>query len=266
MIRLGVNIDHVATLRQARRGREPEPVVAAGMAELGGADQITIHLREDRRHIQDRDLRILRETVQTRLNLEMSVAEGIVKIAEATVPDLATLVPERREEVTTEGGLDVAGQLKRVTEITKRLLKKGIAVSHFIDADPKQVKAAAASGAGFIEFHTGCYANARGEAAIAAEIRKLHEMADLAVSRGLRVNAGHGLNYLNVAALVTMRGLEEFNIGHSIISRAVFVGLERAVAEMKQAIRDAEVVRINGGPGPFFPDLDCKPTRRGAKR
>lgn len=265
MIRLGVNIDHVATLRQARRGREPEPVIAAGLAEIGGADQITIHLREDRRHIQDRDLRILRETVQTRLNLEMSVAEEVVKIAEATVPDLATLVPERREEVTTEGGLNVFGQLKRTTEITRRLMKKGIQVSHFIDADPVQVRAAAATGAAFIEFHTGCFANARGDAAVAAEIEKLHAMAELAVACGLRVNAGHGLNYLNVASLVTMSGIEEFNIGHSIMSRAIFVGLERAVAEMKTAIREGEDRRLKAGPAENFPPSAPKARRKGAK-
>ena len=246
MIKLGVNIDHVATIRQARRGTEPDPVWAGAEAELAGADGITIHLREDRRHIQDRDALLLRQTVRSRLNLEMAVAEPVVAFALKLKPDMATLVPERREEVTTEGGLDVAGNLKRIKEVVGRLRKKGILVSLFIDPDPKQVKASKESGAEFIELHTGCFANATGdERAYARETELLHRMAELAVSLGLRVNAGHGINYWNVRDLVTLPGLEEFNIGHSIISRAVCTGMKSAVSDMKQAIREAEILRRN---------------------
>jgi pyridoxine 5-phosphate synthase len=240
MIKLGVNIDHIATVRQARRGHEPDPVAAAALAELGGADGITIHLREDRRHIQDRDAEILRKTVQTRLNLEMAIAEEIVTFAVNLQPEMATLVPERRQEVTTEGGLDVAGQLPRIKQVIKTLQKKNILVSLFIGPDKKQVEAAVASGADFIEFHTGKYADAGSERETDQELTALLSMAELAVKKGLRVNAGHGINYWNVAPLVQMAGLEEFNIGHSIISRAVFTGLSKAVADMKTAIREAE--------------------------
>ncbi|MBF0542807.1 MAG: pyridoxine 5'-phosphate synthase [Candidatus Riflebacteria bacterium] len=243
MIKLGVNIDHVATLRQARKGREPDPVHAAAIAELAGADGITVHLREDRRHIQDRDLLILRESVRTRLNLEMAIEEGVSRIAEEIKPDMATLVPEKREEVTTEGGLDVISNKERIKEVIGRLKKRGILVSLFIDPERKQVEKSANLKADFIEFHTGCFANA-----VAAqheeELTRLHEMAELAVKLGLRVNAGHGLNYWNVAELVTMAGLEEFNIGHSIISRAVLVGLDKSVKEMKAAIREGEILLI----------------------
>lgn len=241
MIKLGVNIDHVATIRQARRGREPDPIWAAGLAEMAGADGITVHLREDRRHIQDRDVRLLRETVRTRLNLEMCVAREIVEIALAVRPDMATLVPERRQEVTTEGGLDVAGQVKRIRDVTRKLQKAGAQVSLFIDPVAEQVKAAAEAGADFVEFHTGRYADAQGEAEIEHELGKLYESSEMALDLGLRVNAGHGITYWNVAPLVRMAGLEEFNIGHSIISRAVMVGLSAAVAEMKKAIREAEL-------------------------
>ncbi|MBF0499845.1 MAG: pyridoxine 5'-phosphate synthase [Candidatus Riflebacteria bacterium] len=244
MIKLGVNIDHVATLRQARRGREPDPVAAAAIAEIAGADQITVHLREDRRHIQTRDLKILRETVRTRLNLEMALEEDVVGIAEKILPDMATLVPEHREEITTEGGLDVVGHRARCFEVVSRLAAKGIAVSMFIDPDEKQVEAAFDVGARIVEFHTGAYANASVAADISAETKRLHEMAELAVSRGITVNAGHGLTYWNVGALVTMAGLHEFNIGHSIVSRAVLVGLERAVADMVTAIRRAETAQL----------------------
>ena len=242
MIKLGVNIDHVATIRQARRACEPDPVWAAAEAELAGADGITIHLREDRRHIQDRDAQLLRQTVRTRLNLEMAVAEPVVKIAEKLLPDMATLVPERREEVTTEGGLDVKGNRKRLAEVVSRLHRKKIAVSLFIDPDPDQVKTAADLGVEFIELHTGCFANAWGkEKACERETRLLHRMAELAVSLGMRVNAGHGITYWNVRELITLPGIEEFNIGHSIISRAVFVGLRQAVRDMQVAIREAEL-------------------------
>jgi len=232
MITLGVNVDHVATVRQARRTTEPDPVTAAAIAELAGAHCITVHLREDRRHIQDRDVRILRETVQTKLNLEMAVAEEIVGIACEIRPDQSTLVPERREEVTTEGGLDVAGNLEQVTDTVKRLTDAGIVVSLFVGPDEAQIAASAKSGAAFIELHTGAYANARGETQSAAELETLITAAGQAVDAGLRVNAGHGLNYFNVRAMHQVPSIEEVNIGHSIVARAVFTGLERAVKDM----------------------------------
>jgi len=242
MIKLGVNIDHVATLRQARRGREPDPVAAAAIAETAGADGITIHLREDRRHIQDRDAEILRKTVRTRLNLEMAVAPEIVDIAVRLRPDMATLVPERREEITTEGGLDAVKQRVKVKKAVQRLHQEGILVSLFIAPDKDQVEAARGCDADFIEFHTGKYADAPSERERKHELHGLYSMANLAVSLNLRVNAGHGLNYWNVGDLVSLAGLEEFNIGHSIISRAVLVGLGQAIADMKQAIREAETM------------------------
>jgi pyridoxine 5-phosphate synthase len=245
MIKLGVNIDHIATIRQARRGREPDPVWGAAIAEMNGADGITIHLREDRRHIQDRDARLLRETVRTRLNLEMAVAEQIVQCALTLKPDMATLVPEKREEVTTEGGLDVAGRVKQVATAVKRLQKAGIQVSLFIDADLKQVQASLKTGADFVEFHTGRYADAVSEKDRRQEADVLFAMAEKAKKGGLRVNAGHGITYWNVAELVGMPGLEEFNIGHSIISRSVFVGLGAAVKEMKEAISTACLLSRN---------------------
>ncbi len=235
MIRLGVNIDHVATVRQARKTNEPDPVRAAGVAEQAGADGITIHLREDRRHIQDRDVRILRETLATRMNLEMGMAEEIVAIALKTKPDSACLVPERREEVTTEGGLDVAGSLERTREVTRRLGDAGICVSLFIDPEPRQIEAAAEAGAEFIEIHTGNYAQAYPhEAQMQKELAAIAAGVRLAREAGLRVNAGHGLTYRNVQAVAAIRDLEELNIGHSIISRAVMTGLAPAVREMKR--------------------------------
>ena len=233
MIRLGVNIDHVATVRQARRTVEPDPVAAAVLAELAGADGITIHLREDRRHIQDRDLEILRRTVQTHLNLEMAVSDEIIAIALQVKPDQATLVPEKREEVTTEGGLDVIGQMARVKSAVARLKEGGIKVSLFVDPVAEAMKASAATGADSVELHTGSYANARGDAEREVELEKLRQVARVASEAGLRVFAGHGLNYLNTPAVVAIPQIEEVNIGHSIISRAVLVGLERAVREMK---------------------------------
>ena len=232
-VRLGVNIDHVATLRQARGGMEPEPVVAAGIAEMAGADGITIHLREDRRHIQDRDLRLLRETVQTRLNLEMACCEPILDIAVATLPDQATLVPERRQELTTEGGLDVAGSLRPVTDAVRRLQDAGIPVSLFIEPSAEQVAASAQSGAQSVELHTGAYANARTPEDRARRLSQLAQAAAAARDLGLRVHAGHGLNYTNVRPVIALPEVEEVNIGHSIISRALFVGLAQAVREMK---------------------------------
>ncbi len=237
MIRLGVNIDHVATVRQARRTYEPDPVAAAVLATLGGADGITVHLREDRRHIQDRDVELLRQTVNTRLNLELSVADEIVTFAVRVKPDEATLVPEKRQELTTEGGLDVAANADAVRAATGRLKAAGIVVSLFIDADIEQVDMAKAVGADAIEFHTGTYADAKG-ADVAEELAKLRTATAHAVQRGLHVHMGHGLNYHNVPPVVRIPGVEELNIGHAVVSRAVLVGLERAVRDMKQVMSE----------------------------
>jgi len=233
---LGVNIDHVATVRQARRAMEPDPVRAAVMAELGGADQITVHLREDRRHIQNRDVELLIRTVQTRVNLEMALVDEIMEIALKLNPGCACLVPERREEVTTEGGLDVVRSLDRVKEVAGRLGKAGIAVSLFIDPDRAQIEAAAESGAPFIEMHTGAYANAGTEDEVAERLGELQRAAKEAQRLGLRVNAGHGLNYWNVIPVAQIPGLVELNIGHSIVARSLFVGMTEAVREMKRLI------------------------------
>jgi len=235
---LGVNIDHVATVRQARRTVEPDPVAAAVFAELAGADGITVHLREDRRHIQDRDVQLLRQTVQTHLNLEMAATEAMVTIALAIQPDYITLVPERREEVTTEGGLNVAQQKDRLEGVVQTLQGAGIPVSLFIDPDPAQVEASAAIQAEFIELHTGRYAEAKGTAQT-AELQQLAQSLSQAKALGLRVNAGHGLTYQNVHPIAQLEGIEELNIGHSIISRSILVGLERAVREMKLAMTGA---------------------------
>jgi pyridoxine 5-phosphate synthase len=236
MPRLGVNIDHVATLRQARGGAEPDPVWAAVQAELGGADGITIHLREDRRHIQDRDLRLLRATVRARLNLEMSVDPAIVAIALEVRPDQVTLVPERRAEVTTEGGLDVISQRTRVSGAVARLRDAGLEVSLFIDPDPAQVAASRELGAVAVELHTGRYADAANAADRARELAALREAGAAAVSAGLALHAGHGLNYQNVPPVAVIPAMAELNIGHSIVARAVFVGMERAVREMKMCV------------------------------
>jgi len=235
LLTLGVNIDHVATLRQARQTVEPDPVAAAVLAELGGADGITVHLREDRRHIQERDVQLLRQTVRTHLNLEMAATEEMVAFALACRPDYVTLVPERRQEVTTEGGLDVAGQPERITDVVTELQTAGIPVSLFIDPDPAQIMAAARAQARWIELHTGRYAAVTGEAQ-AQELQILQKATRQALDVGLRVNAGHGLTYRNVGRVAAIPGMEELNIGHSIISRAVLVGLERAVRDMKQAM------------------------------
>lgn len=241
MIKLGVNIDHVATVRQARRTVEPDPVAAAVLCELAGAHGITVHLREDRRHICDRDVELLRKVVRTRLNLEMAVVEEIVAFAERVKPDSACLVPEKREEVTTEGGLDVAGNEDKVSEAVARLQAAGVVVSIFIDPVGEQIEAAGRTGAEFVELHTGAYAEARGESALEAELGKLIEGGKLASGAGLRVNAGHGLTYWNVRPALRIPNLEEFNIGHSIISRAVLVGMDRAVREMLELIRRGEI-------------------------
>jgi pyridoxine 5-phosphate synthase len=241
MSRLGVNIDHVATLRQARGGREPDPVWAAVVAELAGADGITIHLREDRRHIQDRDLYILRQSVQVRLNLEMAVAPEIVDLAQQIRPDQVTLVPERREELTTEGGLDVAGQVDRVGEAVRRIAGAGIEVSLFIDPDPRQVEASIAMGVAAVELHTGRYADAPEGRARQAEVEALRRAAAAIVAGGLELHAGHGLNYRNVGPIARIERMAELNIGHSIVSRALFIGLGPAVREMKECITRALV-------------------------
>ncbi len=236
MPHLGVNIDHVATLRQARRGVEPDPVWAAAEAELGGARGITLHLREDRRHIQDRDLHILRQTVQVKLNLEMAVTDAMVAVAREVHPDQATLVPEGRQEITTEGGLPVAGQEAKVASAVKRLREAGIVVSLFIDPTPEEVEASAAVGAQAVEFHTGEYCNAREGPDRDRQFARIAEAAKQAQAAGLVVHAGHGLNYTNVQRVAQIPGMAELNIGHSIICRAVFVGLRKAVQEMVRLI------------------------------
>lgn len=238
-IYLGVNIDHVATVRNARGVSYPDPVTACALAELGGADSITTHLREDRRHITDRDVRIIRETVQTKLNLEMAINEDVMNIAVALAPQAACLVPERREEVTTEGGLEVAHDQLKVGKAVERLSKVGTVVSLFIDPVQSQVDAAVAVGAPFVEFHTGAYANATTKAAQIEELKKLADMAAYASSKGLHVNSGHGLTYENVAPIAAIPQMEELNIGHSIIARAIFVGLPTAVQEMKKIMQEA---------------------------
>ena len=236
MALLCVNVDHVATIRQARRAQEPDPVQAAMLAELAGASGITCHLREDRRHIQDRDVELLRRLVKTKLNLEMAVTEEMVRIAVALKPDMATLVPERREELTTEGGLDVRGHLNAVTRTVRTLQGEGIAVSLFIDPDPEQVSDSARAGAELVELHTGMYAEAGDRKALQNEMARLIKATTQARKLGLRVNAGHGLNYRNVGPVATIPEVEELNIGHSVIARAALVGMERAVREMLVAM------------------------------
>lgn len=238
MAHLGVNIDHVATLRQARRTYEPDPVTAAGLATLGGADVITVHLREDRRHIQDRDLHLLRATVPTGLNLELACVAEILGIACDVLPDQATLVPERREEVTTEGGLDILADPDRVRAAVEKLHSAGITVSLFIDPQSAQIDSAADLGVEAIELHTGSYALAKG-AERERELDRLRDAGQQAIAAGLRLHAGHGLNYLNVIPVAQIPGMRELNIGHSIISKAVFVGLQQAVADMKRLIDGA---------------------------
>lgn len=233
---LGVNIDHIATIRQARRTTEPDPVAAAVLAELGGADGITVHLREDRRHIQDRDVSVLRQTVSTHLNLEMAATEEMVKIALDLKPDYITLVPERREEVTTEGGLDIASQIDRLSSVVDRLQSAGIPVSLFIDAEPEQIDASVKTGAQFVELHTGRYAEAHSEVDRQRELDVLATGCAQARAARLRVNAGHGLTYLNVYPIACIEGMEELNIGHTIVARAALVGMERAVRDMKNAM------------------------------
>lgn len=248
MIELGVNIDHVATLRQARRTYEPDPVWAAVEAHLGGADGITVHLREDRRHIQDQDVRRLRELVHIKLNLEMAATDEMVGIACALKPEMAMLVPEGREEVTTEGGLDVAAGEARLKGVVARLAAAGIVTSVFIDAEPRQVEAAARIGAAVCEIHTGPYAHAfhaRGRdaesSAVVAELVKIRDAGAAIRGLGMRFNAGHALNYFNVQPVASLPGVRELHIGHAIVSRALFVGLREAVRQMKELLREAAV-------------------------
>jgi pyridoxine 5-phosphate synthase len=231
-MRLSINIDHVATLREARGGREPDPVTAAHLCELAGAHGIVCHLREDRRHINDRDLRLLRETVKTKLDLEMAATDEIVAIAAGILPEMATLVPERRQELTTEGGLDVVENKERIRTVVARLQDRGIVVSLFVDPIPTQIEAAKQTGADKIEIHTGAYANSLGNGQQRQHLEGVRAAGRLARELGLGVNAGHGLNYLNITPLRSLHDIDEVSIGHAVISRAVFVGIERAVREM----------------------------------
>lgn len=232
MAKLGVNVDHIATIRQARGVAEPDPVAAAMLAELAGADGITVHLREDRRHIQDRDVEILRKTVQTRLNLEMALTEEMVAFALKVLPDAVTLVPEGRHELTTEGGLDVKMLRASLTQKIVLLKQAGIVVSLFVEPDLEQIKASHKVGADYIEIHTGTYCEMRSAADRKEQLQRIELAISAARKLGLGVNAGHGLNYQNVAPVVALKGIEEFNIGHSIVARASLVGMERAVREM----------------------------------
>ncbi|MDL1972303.1 MAG: pyridoxine 5'-phosphate synthase [Deltaproteobacteria bacterium] len=237
MAKLAVNVDHVATLREARRAIEPDPVIAAALAELSGAEGVIVHLREDRRHIKERDLYLLRQTVKTSLNLEMAATDEMVNIALDIRPDVVTLVPERREEVTTEGGLNVLGQMDSIVQATKRLQKAGILISIFVDPEPDQIRASKEKvGADMIEIHTGIYCDAKGEEG-ERELKRILEAVDIAHGLGLIVKAGHGLNYFNIQPLVGIKEIYEFSIGHSIVARAVLVGFERAVREMVEIIK-----------------------------
>lgn len=239
MATLGVNVDHVANIRQARLAIEPDPVTAAEICELAGAHGITVHLRSDRRHIQERDLKLLRQVVKTRLNLEMASTEEMIRIALEQLPDQVTLVPEQPGEVTTQGGLDTISHESPITNAVTKLKSAGIDVSLFIDPDIGQVEAAARTGAGWIEIHTGIYAAAKGGESIHQELEKVQTALKRGRELGLRVNAGHDLNYRNTAPIAALEGIEELNIGHSIIARAVFVGLDQAVREMARIIHDA---------------------------
>jgi pyridoxine 5-phosphate synthase len=232
MIKLAVNVDHVATLREARGTSEPDPVLAAGICELAGAQGIVVHLREDRRHIQDRDVRLLRQTVKTRLNLEMGATQEIIKFALAVKPDMVTLVPEKRKELTTEGGLNVAGQKKKLKTAVGRMNDAGIPVSLFIDPDSRQIRAAKEIGATFVEIHTGRYADAASEEERDQEFELIAASAEEAYEAGLKVNAGHGLNYVNTMRIASLDTIEELSIGHAIMARAIIVGLDQAVREM----------------------------------
>lgn len=232
MVKLAINVDHVATLRQARGIDEPDPVLAAGICELAGATGIVVHLREDRRHIQDRDVMLLRQTVKTKLNLEMGATEEIIGIALLLKPDMVTLVPEKRAELTTEGGLDVIGQEKHLSDVIARMKEAGIPVSLFIDPDAGQIRTSARIGATFVEIHTGRYSDAENEAAEEREFVMIAAAVDTAHEAGLRINAGHGLNYRNTARIAALDKIEELSIGHAVMARAIYVGLDQAVREM----------------------------------
>lgn len=236
MLELGVNIDHVATVRQARQTNEPDPVWAAALAEMGGADCITLHLREDRRHISDRDLQILRQTVTVKLNLEMACNDEVLAIACGVKPDQATLVPERREEVTTEGGLDICSQRDKVESVVRKLQEAGISVSLFLDPDPRQIEEAARLKVAAVELHTGQYAEAKPGAAQQKELEKLQSVGAMVCGFGMALHAGHGLTYRNVRPVAKIEGMHELNIGHSIVARAIMVGFEEAVREMKRLV------------------------------
>ncbi|HPX62225.1 MAG TPA: pyridoxine 5'-phosphate synthase [Deltaproteobacteria bacterium] len=239
MAKLGLNVDHVATVRQARGGVEPDPITAAALGELAGAEGITIHLREDRRHIQDRDLELMRRMVKTKLNLEMAATQEMVRIALKVKPNQVTLVPEKRQELTTEGGLDVVLNLKLVSDAVKKLRDGGIVVSLFVDPHQEQIKAANKTGADYIEIHTGSYAEARNWQEQTRELDKIDTAIKLARKVGMGVNAGHGINYVNIKPLAALGGIEEYNIGHSIMARAILVGLDRAVRDMVELIKYA---------------------------
>ncbi len=236
-MRLAVNIDHIATLRQARGDQQPDPVAAAHIAERAGAEGVVCHLREDRRHVQESDVRRLRQTIKSKLDLEMAAVEEIVRFAMEVVPDLVTLVPERREELTTEGGLDVRAHLPLIADVVKQLHEKKIHVSLFVDPVPDQVEAAKASGSDKIEIHTGEYANAQSEDEQRRHLQHIRQIAELGKRLGLGVNAGHGLTYDNVLPIVRISSIDEISIGHAIVTRAVFVGMERAVREMVQLVK-----------------------------
>ncbi len=237
MISLNVNIDHIATLRQARGGSEPDPVTAAVMAEMAGAEGIVCHLREDRRHINDRDLRLLKEVNQTKLDLEMAATEEIIKIALDTLPDLVTIVPEKRAELTTEGGLDVVNCFEQMKGLCDRMHEKNIEVSLFIEPDESQIEAAVNVGADMVEFHTGTYANAKEPQKLKFELNRIISASALAYTAGLKIAAGHGLNYNNIKPICYIHEINELSIGHSIMSRAMFVGIDRAVRDMLEAMR-----------------------------
>lgn len=239
MAKLGLNVDHIATVRQARGGNEPDPVTAAALGEMAGAEGITIHLREDRRHIQDRDLEILRRTIKSKLNLEMAATQEMVRIALKVKPEQVTLVPEKRQELTTEGGLDVIVNTKSISDAVKRLKEGGIVVSLFVDPDQEQVKTSIKTGADYIEIHTGAYAEAFGTPHMAGELEKIDTAIKLARKVGLGVNAGHGIDYYNIKPLASLGGIEEYNIGHSIMARSILVGIDRAVRDMVELIKYA---------------------------
>ncbi|MGC8748274.1 MAG: pyridoxine 5'-phosphate synthase [Candidatus Kapaibacteriota bacterium] len=243
MITLNVNVDHIATIRQARRGNEPDPVAAAVICELAGANGIVCHLREDRRHIQDRDVELLRQIVTTKLDLEMAAVDEIINIALHIKPDLVTIVPEKRLELTTEGGLDVARDVPRFTELVKTMHGSGIEVSFFVEPEIEQIDAVLHTGAEIVELHTGVYANLRDEKMVKIELERIRKAADYAKNSGLKVVAGHGLNYRNVVEICRIGAIDELSIGHSIVSRAAFVGLERAVREMIEMINFSSLSR-----------------------